>query len=431
MPSRLHLLRNPRLLVRAARARWRPPPPLPPAKQIAPADVTIIVLGWNGRDYTLACVESLHRAELGGARILVVDNGSTDGSVAALEARFPAVRILALPENIGYAGGNNAGIRTAVAEGAGAVLLLNNDTKVAPDFLAPLVDVLNVFPEAAAVSSAVMRLDSPQVLQEAYFEVYYGFGLIRRRGCNALPGEGFDKLAAVDAAMGCSLLVRGEALREVGLLDESYFAYHEEVDWCVRARERGYHIFYQPLSRVYHHFSRSTDAARPRRAQPRRRAQGPELSNPIPLQWNPVRTYLGARNSIRFMRAHGGVLDQLYFLRSTLYAIPLELLAAVLEREDELKLGLLTYRRALWDFCLEHAGLAPDAAAGKRPTPRETLRALMWAPHAILWALPRLIRQARAEGLTAQVDACIRGHLDGLANRPVPFDRLGLRPPRT
>src|SRR4029077_7374663 len=136
-----------------------------------------------------------------------------------------------LPENRGYAGGNNAGIADALGRGAGAVLLLNNDTRVAPDFLGPLLEGLNNNPRAAAVSSAIMRLDSPEVLQEAYFEIYFGFGIIRRRGVNALPGEGYDVVKRVDAAIGCSLLVRAEALRRVGSLEESYFAYHEEVDW--------------------------------------------------------------------------------------------------------------------------------------------------------------------------------------------------------
>jgi hypothetical protein len=287
--------------------------------------------------------------------------------------------------------------------------------------------VLNTYPLAAAVSSAIMRLDSPQVLQEAYFDVYYGFGLIRRRGCNALPGEGFDAVRRVDAAIGCSLLVRAEALREVGELDEAYFAYHEEVDWCVRARKRGYQVFYQPFSRVYHHFSKSTDVARPHAARPRRRVQTAELPNPIPLQWNPVRTYLGARNSIRFIRAHASFPRKLYFALSTLYAIPLELFAAVFEREEELKLGLLTYRRVLVDFCLEESGMSPEAMATRRPTLREALRALREAPHLLRRSLPRRIRRAREEGLTAQVDACIRGHLDGLRNRPLPLEELGLR----
>src|SRR5262245_64755150 len=142
--------------------------PAGPNRELTPADVAVLVLNWNKRDVTLACVASLTAADLGGATIWVVDNGSADGSVEAIRARFPAVRTVALPENRGYAGGNNAGIRAALETGARAVLLLNNDTEVARDFLSPLLEVLNGDPRTAAVSSAIMRLDSPTVLQQAW-----------------------------------------------------------------------------------------------------------------------------------------------------------------------------------------------------------------------------------------------------------------------
>src|SRR5262245_61858564 len=156
--------------LRRALRRIRRDTPVP-SRGLVPADVAIVVLNWINRDVTLACLQTLAAAELGGAAVWVVDNGSTDGSVEAVRAGRPSVRIVALPENRGYAGGNNAGIRAARAAGARAVLLLNNDTEVAPDFLEPLLAMLNGDPLAAAVSSAVMRLDSPEVLQEAWCDV--------------------------------------------------------------------------------------------------------------------------------------------------------------------------------------------------------------------------------------------------------------------
>ena len=405
----------------------RVPPPFdggtPPdrIRRLAPADVAIIVLNWNKRDVTLACLDSLARADLGGATVWVVDNGSRDGSVEAVQTRHPGVRVVALRENRGYAGGNNAGIRAALEAGAGAVLLLNNDTEVAPDFLSPLLEVVNGNPRAAAVSSAVMRLDTPEVLQEAWCDLHYRYGLARHVGVNALPGEGFDRVRPVDAAIGCSLLVAADALARVGLLDESYFAYHEEIDWCVRARKAGYQLYFQPYSRVYHHFSKSTDVARPARVRrnPRREA----LPNPIPLQWNPVRTYLGARNAVRFIARHAGPLRTLRFAASVAYNIPLELLAVVVDREEELHLGLLTYRAALGRYCLEAAGWEP----GRSPTAGDVLRAFGRAPRTLLRDLPREVRRARGEGQTAQVEACLRGHWDGVRGRPLPLERLGLR----
>ncbi len=405
-------------LQRVLRSRNAPPLERP---RIERRDVAILVLNWNKRDVTLACLNSLAKAELGGATVWMIDNGSTDGSVEAIRAARPEVRIVALPQNLGYAGGNNAGTRAALEAGARAVLLLNNDTEVAPDFLEPLLDILNGNPLAAGVSSAVMRLDSPEVLQEAWCDLHWGFGLARHLGVNALPGQGFDQPRRVDAAIGCSLLVAADALERVGLLDESYFAYHEEIDWCLRARKAGYALYYQPYSRVYHHYSKSTDVARPARTP--RTTRGESLPNPIPLQWNPIRTYLGARNSVRFIRNHAGPLRTLKFAGSTAYNIPLELLAVVVDREEELHLGLLTYRGVLARYCLEAAGWAGKG----RPPLGAALRAIARAPLTLLRDLPRDVRAARAAGHTAQVEACLEGHWDGVRNRPLPLERLGLR----
>src|SRR5262249_11140243 len=112
------------------------------SRGIAGRDVVIIILNWNGGADTVACLESLAAADLQGASVLVVDNGSRDASIAEVRARFPAQRILALSENRGYAGGNNAGMQAALDEGAAGVLLLNNDTRVASDFLGPLLGAM-------------------------------------------------------------------------------------------------------------------------------------------------------------------------------------------------------------------------------------------------------------------------------------------------
>ena len=191
------------------------------------------------------------------------------------------------------------------------------------------------------------------------------------------------------------------------------------------ARRRGWRLVFQPYSRVYHHFSKSTDVARPAPRQVRTRSE--ELPNPIPLQWNPIRTYLGARNSIRFIRAHAGFLRRAYFYATTAYAIPLHALAATCEREDELALGLLSYRRILWGYCLERSGTPLETLRRGLPPLRAIARALCGAPHALLVDLPAELRRARASGRLAQVDACLRGHVDGFHDRPLPLEELGLQ----
>jgi hypothetical protein len=388
-------------------------------ERIGPEDVTIVVLNWNRAEETMSCLESLAAADLGGASVLVVDNGSRDGSVERIGRRFPQQKVLPLPENYGYAGGNNAGIRLALATGAKAVLLLNNDTRVAPNFLAPLLWILNADPKAAAVSSAIMRMDCPVVLDCAFLELYFGHGIVRQRGVNALPSEGFDTSQEIDVAVGCAVLLRGAVLREVGLFDETYFAYHEDVDWCFRCRKAGYRIYYQPLSRVWHGGSKSTGILASTVTAPRTVVSGPQLANPMPLSWNPVRAYLGARNTVRFVRRHGTARQKLYFLGSTLYNVPLELLAAVLRREDALKIGAWTYGRALRLICFGDD--RPEALQEKG-----VLGCLAHVPVGLFWDLPREIWRAEREGRTAQVIELVRGLLDGLVNRALPLGRLKL-----
>lgn len=383
-------------------------------------DVVIIVLNWRRPAETIRCLESLGRADLRGARTLVVDNGSGDGSVERIRERFPAQRILALPQNTGYAGGNNAGIAAALADGAGAVLLLNNDTEVAPDFLEPLLWTLNADRRIAAVSSAILRMDHRDLLDVAYLSLYWGHGIVRHHGVNKLPGEGFTESCEVDVAVGCSVLLSAAALREIGPLEEAYFAYHEEVDWCTRARQHGFRILFQPLSRVWHGGSKSTDDLASPLAATRAIATGPQLPMPIELSWNPVRTYLGARNTVRFVRRNGTLFHRAFFWLHSAYAVPLEALAAVMRQEPALKIGAWSYRRALQLYA---RGPVP-------PTPGPPpigLRELLALPRVLCWSLPRDVRIAYREGRLAQIVELLRGLRDGALNRPLPLARLGLR----
>jgi GT2 family glycosyltransferase len=256
---------------------------------VRPDETFILVLNWNRKDATLACLASLEKADLAGAEVMVVDNGSRDGSAAATRERFPWAEVLSLPENRGFAGGNNAGIRAALERGAGAVVLLNNDTEVAADFLHPLLLSANGQARIAGVSSVAFRMDNRAVIDAAFLSIYFGHGIVWHHGVNKMPGEGFDQARPIDAGIGCSFFMHADALHEIGLLDEDYFAYHEEVDWCFRARAAGYHIIYQPLSVVWHHGSKSTDTPRPPKLHyPRFADNKPKLENPIPLSWSPI-----------------------------------------------------------------------------------------------------------------------------------------------
>jgi GT2 family glycosyltransferase len=220
--------------------------------------VHVVILSWNGRDDTLACVESCLRATYPNLRVLVVDNGSTDGSPAAVRERFPAAEVLELGENLGYTGGNNAGIRHALAAGADHVLLLNNDTIVDPGFVEPLVEEAGRDPSIGMLNSKMYFFDEPDRIwfAGASFHPWLGWG--RHHGYGDLDRGQFDRPEWLERATGCSLLVTRALCARVGLLSDGYFAYCEDLDWSVRARKAGFKIRYVPASRIWHKVSRST-----------------------------------------------------------------------------------------------------------------------------------------------------------------------------
>jgi hypothetical protein len=182
--------------------------------------------------------------------VILVDNGSTDGSVEWVRAEYPEVRVLPLQRNMGFCGGNNAGIRSARGE---YVVLLNNDTEVAPDWLGELVRHISVDRTIAACDSKVLYFDRPDTIWSAGGN-YTVAGSAEFRG-QGLPDGKFAEPAEVFTAVACSAIYRRGALEEVGALDEDFFAGYEDVDWSFRARLRGYRILNVPSSRVYHKVS--------------------------------------------------------------------------------------------------------------------------------------------------------------------------------
>jgi GT2 family glycosyltransferase len=392
------------------------------------AKVGIVVLNWNGAAETVACLDSLAAATLDGAAILVVDNASEDDSVAQIRARFPGQEILALPENEGFAGGNNAAIRQLLERGVSAVLLLNNDTRVAPDFLPPLLETLAREPRCAAVSSAIRRLDRPDMLDVAYSEWRLDQrAIVHIVGVNALPAHGFDSLREVQIATGCSVLLAAPALRDVGLFDDAYFAYHEDVDWCLRARRAGYRIMWDPRSRVFHRGSASTQGLRPRPGRDYPVPWEPQLPNAEPLPWNPVRAYLGSRNLVRLLHAHATAADRRAFWRRSAKELPLEFFAFVLGRLGWMRLGRWNYAQLARFYFIERHRWLREAPAGWRGTLRRAALLPFVVPFDLLVAWPRDLLTAIVVGRLDEFIETLRGLRDGALGRPIPFARLGLR----
>jgi GT2 family glycosyltransferase len=225
------------------------------------APVTAVVLSWNGREDTLACLRSLEQATYSALSVVVVDNNSQDGSTEAVREAHPDVRVIGLEENRGFAGGVNVGLRAALDDGAEHVLLLNNDTTVEPGFLEPLVEAASA-PDVGAACAQILHAESPQLVW------YAGAAYDPRRGHQGRhTGYGEPRLPAAvgpyatDRACGGAMLIPRRAAEGVGALDEDLFAYAEDVDWSLRARAASLSILVVPASVVFHRVSAASGGA--------------------------------------------------------------------------------------------------------------------------------------------------------------------------
>jgi GT2 family glycosyltransferase len=216
-----------------------------------PPLVSVIIPNWNGAHLLPSCLEALRRQRYAPFEVLVVDGASADDSVAMMQARFPEVRVLRLPENRGFAGNVNAGIRAA--RGA-IVALLNNDAEADPDWLGELVAGFARDPAIGLCASKILLHDRPDVLNAAG-DLFYRDGVPNSRGVWQEDRGQFDQPEYVFGACGGAVAYRRAMLDDVGLLDERLFMYCEDVDLSFRAQLLGYRCLYVPTARVYHHLS--------------------------------------------------------------------------------------------------------------------------------------------------------------------------------
>lgn len=224
----------------------------------APPQVLIVVLTWNGRDVTLACVQSILELRYQRFDVLVVDNASSDGTHLALQERFgDRVEVLRNEANLLFAGGMNVGLARAVRDGYDYALILNNDVVLDPEMLGALVDVAAQDATIAAVGPKIFYADPSDVLWFAGGELALWRGWSRHRGIRQRDRGQFDTSGDVGYLTGCAMLLRCAALTDVGLLDTGFEMYAEDADWCFRARARGHRLVYAPAARAWHRVSAS------------------------------------------------------------------------------------------------------------------------------------------------------------------------------
>ena len=213
--------------------------------------VISVILNTNRREDTLECLASLKANTYANHRIIVLDNQSTDGSADAVQQAFPEVQLISLTENLGYAGNNNVGIAEAVAQGADWIFVLNEDTTFAPDCLENLVEVGESDSSNGIVGPMVYHHTEPDVIQSA--------GGILGPNWNSIhlgmdqPDRGqFDAPHAVEWISGCGILVRRAAIEQVGSIDERYFYFWEETEWCIRIGRGGWKVVHVPQAKMWH-----------------------------------------------------------------------------------------------------------------------------------------------------------------------------------
>lgn len=251
----------------------------------------VVVLNWNGGEVTPRCLDSLLASVCPAERIVVVDNASTDGSADLIRGRYPQVVLIENDSNLGFAEGNNVGIRYLLERGFDLVMLLNNDAVVEAQCLCKL-RLAAERESAAAYGATIYELAAPE-------KVWYAGGTINRLTLDARHDLALHSADAqprpIGFITGCCLMLRADALRRLGLLDKDFFAYYEDVDWCLRARAAAEVLLYVPDAVVLHEGSHSF-----RRSDPRQRSQ-PTFTW---MQSPPLVLYLAYRNRLLLVRKH-------------------------------------------------------------------------------------------------------------------------------
>jgi len=233
-----------------------------PLKNTNPPLVWILLVNWNGRNNTLAGLASLRKISYQPRHILVIDNASTDGSVEAIRQQFPEVEALVNPRNERFARANNQGMQMALQAGAELVLLLNNDTEVASDFLDHLVQALYSRDDVGMVAPKIYYHHDPNLIWFAGGKVNLWTGHVWHRGLRQIDSpEKFTQIETVDYLTGCAILANRACIEKIGMLDESYFMYAEDADWSWRARLAGFVCLYQPAAKVWHKVGASAGGA--------------------------------------------------------------------------------------------------------------------------------------------------------------------------
>lgn len=264
----------------------------------ATAPVAVILVNWNGAADTLEVLRELDGVDGPALEIIVVDNGSTDDSVERLRRERPGVELVETGENLGFAGGNLAGIRHAFATREfGWILLINTDVVVDPGFLRPLIEAC-LDPRVGAAGPKIYYYEPRDRIWAAGGRLRLRETVTRELGQGERDGPSHSRAADVTYLTTCCLLIPRGALERVGPLDPVYFIGVDDADWCRRALDAGYRLRYVPESRIWHKVAVSTGGS-----------------------YTPFKTYHTGRSNALYARRHFGLPGKLIFLLANAAAL--------------------------------------------------------------------------------------------------------------
>ncbi len=243
--------------------------------------IDVITVSWNGREDTLECLASLARLTYPNHRVIVVDNGSTDGTVEAIHAQYPAVELIVNERNLGFQGGFNAGIRHALADSPDYVFVINNDTLVAPDVLEQLITQADP-PDVGMLSPKIYYAYEADRIWSVGGDIHPITYEVIHKGDHQIDRGQWNTVLEREFLTACAVLMKRSMLEQIGLYDTGFHpAYYEDIDLCVRARHAGWRMLMVPDAKLWHKGAASSGG------------------------WgSPAERYLMARHSVRYFRKY-------------------------------------------------------------------------------------------------------------------------------
>lgn len=270
--------------------------------------VSIITVNYNNTAVTCDMLRSALKLQYDRIEVIVVDNASKSDPTSELQAVYPGVRVIVNKENLGFAGGNNAGIKAARGN---FYFLVNNDTELTPGIIQPLLNIFRDYPRAGAASPKFHYFFHPGIIEYAGYEKVNFFTARNRMiGSKEIDEGQYNMVRETHYVHGGAVMIPKKVVENVGLMPEEYFLYYEELDWSEQIKRSGYRLYYQPNALIYHKESMTTGKN------------------------SPLKTYYINRNRILFMRRNAALLSRLSFcIYLVLFTIPKNILSFLFKKE--------------------------------------------------------------------------------------------------